>query len=1052
MDSARTYEKVCNELKRVLTSGEFRASTVSSLLLTGSASIGKTHAIISAANRRLKRGGMSLVVFGENFDGKEPWEVLRSKLGYGSNMGQDELFETLQSSAEHTGLPFVIFIDALNESTERRRWKGNLPALIQSLKPYPGIKICVSARDTYLSQVMDTTFKGLEFKHVGFAGKEFAALQAFAKYYGLDAEITPLFSPELRNPLFLQLTCKTLVAEGRHTLDLSLPGLTSLIESHLNHCDTSVRERLQYVNPRNVVRSSAMALSRLLNERPGPERTWENCVDALRPIIGAEASAESLLKEMEHENLVIVTIHPNDATSVRMGFERYGDTLRALRLLEENAGAGQLDVAALATYLAKIDDSEAGLLEAIAAVLPERYSIEITSPKLGLPSERAHRAYVSSLTSRSRASFDEDTNFRIHNSLRTEGLWLDVFEAFFSLCLVPGHPLNAELWWADFFGKQTLVERDVNLTYAAHDSFKKDAAARSLINSALKANISIWPADSRRLAVHALGWLTSCSDRRIRDLSAKGMARILEFEPALAEGLANSFAAIDDDYIKEYVCLAIYSAYLLKRDEEASFIRALEAVVRNGWVDSPNVLIRETVQQLAKAIRKQCPLDETLVVSLSGVKQSLPTVWPKMADVEPLLEDMPYNMKLWDSGLAPDFWRYQVESKIFNFNLEAAGISRENIACWIMSQAFLFGYPGKENRGLQIDRFFAREYGSGRAREGYAERLGKKYYWIALHRLLGILADNVSVESKYSDEVFSPDRSWSMDVRKVDLTDVRDIAPAKSYPDEIIEGGRYAFPERTSDTIAWVKARDFSPHQDCLLRIANDKSEWVPLWFSARDNDKNPHESSWSGDYLNVDLFYKAMFARADGLEARNTRQELERLGQHDCHPYKGYFAEYPDGDVYSQLADEGYMYLGRNGTSLAMVTLLRGNEWDYDYSWESRAESLNVPSPDIIRTLKLHWDHQRGWLNSAGELVVFETSAEKRSGLYIRREDLLQYLDLTQSVLVYRVFANKGHIDQLGVSPQVDINTLLAYSPRNAHAVIGEDVSPCNCESMEKS
>ncbi|WP_198516423.1 hypothetical protein [Herbaspirillum huttiense] len=114
MDSAREYERICNEIQHVLTSGEYRASTVSSLLLTGSASIGKTHAIISAASRRVKRGGMSLVVFGENFDGKEPWEVLRSKLGYGSNVGQDELFETLQSSADHTGLPFVIFIDASN--------------------------------------------------------------------------------------------------------------------------------------------------------------------------------------------------------------------------------------------------------------------------------------------------------------------------------------------------------------------------------------------------------------------------------------------------------------------------------------------------------------------------------------------------------------------------------------------------------------------------------------------------------------------------------------------------------------------------------------------------------------------------------------------------------------------------------------------------------------------------------------------------------------------------------------------------------------------------
>lgn len=48
-------------------------------------------------------------------------------------------------------------------------------------------------------------------------------------------------------------------------------------------------------------------------------------------------------------------------------------------------------------------------------------------------------------------------------------------------------------------------------------------------------------------------------------------------------------------------------------------------------------------------------------------------------------------MELWGSGLLPDFWRYQVESKIRGFDLDSAGITYENIACWLMVEDLRLG-------------------------------------------------------------------------------------------------------------------------------------------------------------------------------------------------------------------------------------------------------------------------------------------------------------------------------------------------------------------------
>ena len=67
------------------------------------------------------------------------------------------------------------------------------------------------------------------------------------------------------------------------------------------------------------------------------------------------------------------------------------------------------------------------------------------------------------------------------------------------------------------------------------------------------------------------------------------------------------------------------------------------------------------------------------------------------------------------------------------------------------------------------------QYGSGRVEKGMLTD-SVKILLIVLHRLLGILASNVpALEDPYSDHEPTSDLLWSVDVRKVDLTDVTGI-------------------------------------------------------------------------------------------------------------------------------------------------------------------------------------------------------------------------------------------------------------------------------------
>ncbi|WP_454262431.1 hypothetical protein [Pseudoxanthomonas mexicana] len=1051
MDAARKWEESSLRLQSVLASQEIGAATTHSLLLVGPAGIGKTHAIVSAALRRFARGGSSLVVFGEDFGKEDPWEVVRSKLGFGSAVGRFELLECLEACATGTGLPFVLYIDALNETPQSTSWKNKLPELLAQCKPYPGIKICVSTRDTYRDLVVDSRFPGLAFEHVGFAGQEFEALQAFATYYGLDAEITPLFSPELCNPLFLHLACKTFKAEGLTSLDLSLPGFSALLDSHLKHCDALIRSRLQYSNPRNVVRASMVRLAETLIQNLPQERTWEACTDALRPVLGSELTPESMLKELQYEGLVILSPAAADKWLVRLGYQRYGDMLRANSLIE-GVKQGGLDHAALAVKLSQLTDEDEGLLEALAAVLPETTGIELTAPELQLEPARAHRLFLEGLPWRSRKSVTGKVLQEVYGALNTPGLWQQCYEVFFRLSLVPDHPLNATSWLGYFLQKSSMVDRDAYLTIAALESFDAKGSVWSLIQAALYADVLRWPQGSRHECVTALAWLTSCSDRRIRDLSTKALTRVLGLDPGVGQGLLEEFQYCDDDYILESIALGFYGACLLDRDGAKDFAPLLERLLSPSFSDGQNVLVRDYVRLLSQLFDPAWLSERTLrELDAYPEKVGLPTRWPVIADAKPLLdlERLPSNMKLWGESLGCDFWRYQVESKIRDFDLEGAGISHENIACWIMTEALRLGYPGHEQVAHAHDLVLAQRYGQGRGRKGFAERLGKKYYWIALHRLLGLLADNVPPRTTSWNWRPGPGHLWSVDVRKIDPTDVRDISVPIEYPDDVMDWPRAVYPDRASDTKAWARQDDYPPHDESILRRSNSGEEWVAISLSDRNDDRAEGDDGMTNPYLGSNWFYTGIFASRTVARSIGQQALRDAFDSQGASCYRGFLAEYPDGPVFDQIAEEGYFNRGSSGMLFAEVTLSRGGEWEYDYSYvgPGRQDHLRVPCQDLIQVLSLKWDRQRGWIDSSGSLAAFASEGRRRHGLFVRRDCLDAYLQLTGRKLLLRRFANRGYFDHGAHEGfQMDRFNWLQYRGRRSLQVLRSEERAYGC------
>jgi hypothetical protein len=1022
LDYSRELVEQLDKIEGILNSPLIQAYHANSFLLTGPAGSGKTHSIVSFAKRRLTKGGYSLVLFGEDFDNAEPWEVIRNKLGFGCDIGRDKLLDCLQASAQRNDKSFIIIIDALNESAKIKKWKNKLPEIIQQCKGHDRIKIAVSTRDIYSNLVVDERFPGYAYNHIGFTRNFHEVLSSFSKRYDIENEITPLFTDELRNPLLLHLIFKTHKAESTQFIDISSEGFTALFDKHLKHINGALRDRLDYVNPKNLVKSSMLALANSMAESPNQPVNWASAVNCLKCIIGEELSSEKFINELINEQLLIISATEDDDFIIRFGYQRFGDVLRATSLIESCKIDGEFEIAELSNKVAKFTCENQGVIEALASCLPEQVAVEITHPELNIDPDLSYKYFINSLTWRSRKSINYSIEEHIHSALRVGGLWQDVFENLFKVFLIPDHYLNASNWFKEFQWHQSSLSRDTYLSIALSDSYDKKGAIWLLIELTSNIEESHWPKESYNLAASALLWCCSATDRRVRDQATRSLTLLFKNHPYTFDYAVQIFDGCNDDYIQESLIIAIYSATLISQHSLEEIIFPLNIYIHCNQ-ETSNILIREHTTLLMQLLDRQGY--DISSITKQFVNHAIPKTWPVLDDVQDLLslEKLPSSMKLWGDSLAPDFWRYIVESKLRNFDLKSLGITNENIACWIMNQALELGYPGYQNQALGHDLATLYKYGTGRAKPGYAETIGKKCYWIAVHRLIGLLSNNVPVtKSKWEPQLKST-RLWSLGLRKLDTTDIRELMFNDIYP--VANNFNQIKKFETNDIDNWLEIDDLYLAENTIILKDEDMIEWVNLSFSSDSNTKlDEDDVSYNSSNLYGLVSYSGYFVDAAHISS------FEPYNHSSNHCYQIYFGEYPHSPALDQCIVEQDTVISDDIREFGCIELLRGGEWEYDYSSNDKQSSIIMPSPNIIQTMGLVWDNNNGWLDKDNKLATLSFSGKTDSGLFIRKDILDQFLLLTGKSLVIAKFMRKQFSEGFASDAKlVEISSRYSYS-----------------------
>ena len=241
MDYQLFYElvrlmKALDLFQDLLNSDAMAAASHGALILTGEGGQGKTHLFCDASQRAINGGQPAVVVLAGQMSGRQVWTELAVRLGLGP-LPAEELIGAMEAAASASNAPFLLLIDALNESADPSAWKEELPSLFAELAGRPWISVAVSVRTTYEPIVLshDSFTEIAKVEHPGFRGRELQAAERFFNQYGLEHPQVPHLNPGFTNPLFLKLYCEGLKGPrdertpcGRESRNRSLRALPEI--------------------------------------------------------------------------------------------------------------------------------------------------------------------------------------------------------------------------------------------------------------------------------------------------------------------------------------------------------------------------------------------------------------------------------------------------------------------------------------------------------------------------------------------------------------------------------------------------------------------------------------------------------------------------------------------------------------------------------------------------------------------------------------------------------------------------------------------------------
>ena len=997
-------------LQKVLSNSWIEFKKRHTIIVTGVAGTGKSHLIGDMVTQRKRIHEPSILLLGQHFTlSSDPLSQIRELLDI--KCKKEKLLTQLNNYGRRIGEPVVIFIDAINEGAGEELWSKFLLAFLQEIESCEYLRLVISFRisdrKNWFYDIARNPAYAV-YQHHGFKGYEREACEYMFSSFGIEQPTWPIYGEEFSNPLFLIKYCRN--HERSHRPLVFTNFWTTLLE----YCDDTNHEiaiDFKYNEAQNLVIKALRSVAELM-VTAGSRWNLEYQVVMMRLAQDAQytKAPNEFFDLLIDEGLLRTELY-NGTTYVNFGFERLGDYFIAEYMISKLPASQWLDY------------HWGNLSEPLAILIPMTKDTELIELVEKKDKDKAFQAFINSSVWRD--IFTKKGQELIHRIKDAKEYSL-LFEIILSCPYRTDETSNGFTLY-DVLWNLSMVQRDEIWTVFISDPWAHGKQLMDLARWGCEASVDTLKSIDNLIAkacLEALIWGLATTWRELRDYISHAIVNILTQHKNLLLPLLEKYSFVNDPYIQERLWCAIYGVLLLIQDRESCCTTA-KWVYDNVFIQKcvpEHVLVRDyacNIVELGLSYGLDVAIDKKSihVPFTDGSLPEIPSNDEITAKYDRDWKTIPENERdvYWVqhsilSSMAPeygvrsygDFGRY-----VFQSNLSSFGEDIEMLSNWAIHMIF-------EEYGYDPNIFvhFDRTNSNHNRHHNKIERIGKKYQWIAMYRIMARMMD------KYPDKDWS--NEWSDPVRRARTIDPTIYPRRKSLHYQ----SKYKLPDldilRPKSDVKWLKAWKNMPRIKEYVLITDENGiEWVNLFSYSRfvhepNDDKSPIRDLWT--FIQAYIVNKEDLSTVCdnlynvGIEGRSFHENPDI--------YNIFTREFYWSSIYMQVVSDEYhkripFSVGHkifDGIIIEPAYLQYMLSTDDDISSEDSVNLL-MPNEWLFKGLQLRFSNDTGvWVNGKNEIVVLDNYmySSGHSALFVRKDFLLEYLNTNGETMFWPILTER--------------------------------------------